>query len=99
MRKQRYLDMFLKINIGITMMMRNDEFYRRHIPVTNEYFMQFSNLIDTWPSPPPTEQYRIVAKVDTLMALCDTLEARLKERAGVQGRFANAGVKQVAGGV
>jgi len=42
-------------------------------------------------------QHRIVAKVDALMALCDALESRLKERAGVQGRLAGAVVKQVAG--
>jgi hypothetical protein len=29
------------------------------------------------------------------MALCDALESRLKERAGVQGRLAGAVVKQV----
>jgi len=49
------------------------------------------------PLPPLAEQHRIVAKVDALMALCDTLEARLKERAAVQGKFAGAVVKQVAG--
>jgi type I restriction enzyme S subunit len=49
------------------------------------------------PLPPLAEQHRIVEKVDALMALCDTLEALLKERAGVQGRFAGAVVKQVAG--
>ena len=48
--------------------------------------------------PPLAEQHRIVAKVDSLMALCDALESRLKERAGVQGRLAGAVVKQVAGG-
>jgi hypothetical protein len=31
------------------------------------------------------------------MALCDALEARLKERAAVQGEFAAAVAKQVAG--
>ncbi len=40
--------------------------------------------------PPLAEQHRIVAKVDVLMALCDALESRLKERAGVQGRLAAA---------
>ena len=47
---------------------------------------------------PLAEQHRIVAKVDTLMALCDALESRLKERAGAQGKMAGAVVKQVAGG-
>ena len=43
------------------------------------------------------EQHRIVAKVDALMTLCDALEARLKERAGVQGNLAGAVVKGIAG--
>ncbi len=47
--------------------------------------------------PPLAEQHRIVAKVDALMALCDALEAQLKERAGVQGRLAGAVGIQVAG--
>ena len=49
------------------------------------------------PLPPLAEQHRIVAKVDALMALCDALESRLKERARVQGKMAGAVVKQVAG--
>ncbi|MDO9035406.1 MAG: restriction endonuclease subunit S [Methanoregula sp.] len=49
------------------------------------------------PLPPLAEQHRIVAKVDALMALCDALESRLKERAGVQARLAGAVVKLVAG--
>jgi len=46
---------------------------------------------------PLAEKHRIVAKVDALIALCDALEARLKEQAEVQGRLAGAVVKQVAG--
>ena len=46
---------------------------------------------------PLAEQHRIVAKVDSLMALCDALESRLKGRAGVQGRLAGAVVKQGGG--
>jgi len=49
------------------------------------------------PLPPLAEQHRIVAKVDALMALCDALESRLKERAGVQSRFADSIVKMVGG--
>jgi len=51
-----------------------------------------------FPLPPLAEQHRIVAKVDALMALCDELEARLKERAGVQGRLAGAVVKSIGTG-
>ncbi len=51
------------------------------------------------PLPPLAEQHRIVAKVNALMALCDELEARLKERAAVQGCFAGSIVKNIAGNV
>jgi type I restriction enzyme S subunit len=47
--------------------------------------------------PPLAELHRIVAKVNSLMALCDALESQLKARAGVQRRLAGAMVKQVAG--
>ncbi len=50
------------------------------------------------PLPPLAEQHRIVAKVDALMALCDQLEAQLKERAGMQGKFADAVVKSIGTG-
>ena len=48
--------------------------------------------------PPLAEQHRIVAKVDALMALCDQLEAQLKERAGMQGKFTDAVVKSIGTG-
>ena len=47
------------------------------------------------PLPPLMEQHRIVTCVDGLMALCDELEVRLKEMAGVQERFAEAAVKKI----
>lgn len=42
------------------------------------------------PIPPLAEQHRIVAKVDELMALCDTLKARLAEAQTTQIRLADA---------
>lgn len=48
------------------------------------------------PLPPLAEQHRIVARVDALMALCDELEARLKERSEVHEKFAVSIVKGVA---
>jgi len=51
------------------------------------------------PLPPLAEQHRIVAKVDALMALCDALESRLKERAAIQTKFTEAVVKNVGTGL
>ena len=47
------------------------------------------------PLPPLAEQERIIAKVDALMALCNHLDVRLKERADLQGKYANTMIKQV----
>jgi type I restriction enzyme S subunit len=49
-----------------------------------------------FPLPPVTEQQRIVAKVQQLMALCDALEASLKEAATVSERWSAAAVRQLA---
>jgi type I restriction enzyme S subunit len=42
------------------------------------------------PVPPLTEQRRIVAKIDELMALCDRLEASLTTAAGTGRRLLDA---------
>jgi len=46
--------------------------------------------------PPMNEQHRIVAKVDELMALCDTLKARLKTAQAIQINLADAIVELAA---
>ncbi len=46
--------------------------------------------------PPLAEQHRIVAKVDELMALCDDLEARLKEVEEISEKLAESVVSHVA---
>lgn len=46
------------------------------------------------PLPPLVEQHRIVAKVDELMALCDTLKARLNEAQTTQTQLADAIIAQ-----
>ena len=50
------------------------------------------------PLPPLAEQHRIVAKVDSLMKLCEQIEEQLKFQAEIQESYANAVVSQVAGG-
>ena len=46
------------------------------------------------PVPPLTEQSRIVAKVDELMALCDSLKARIKDAQAIQLHLADAIVER-----
>ncbi len=46
------------------------------------------------PLPPSTEQQRIVAKVNELMAICDTLKAGLKDAQTTQIHLADAIVEQ-----
>ena len=45
------------------------------------------------PTPPLTEQHRIVAKVDELMALCEGLKQQLNEAQATQMRLTDAVVE------
>jgi type I restriction enzyme, S subunit len=47
-----------------------------------------------FPIPPLNEQHRIVAKVDELMSLCDTLKTRLKDAQTTQVQLADAIVEK-----
>jgi type I restriction enzyme S subunit len=49
------------------------------------------------PLPPLTEQHRIVAKVDELMAICDELEVRLQAQQDMASELATASVYALAG--
>jgi type I restriction enzyme S subunit len=51
------------------------------------------------PIPPLPEQRRIVERVDQLMALCDDLEAKLREERAAAERLAEALCREVAGNI
>jgi type I restriction enzyme, S subunit len=49
------------------------------------------------PIPPRKEQNRILAKVDLLMVLCDTLEAKLRKASEVQEQLASSAIAALTG--
>ena len=49
------------------------------------------------PVPPPSEQARIVARVDQLMQICDDMETQLREAEGTASRLAIASVAALTG--
>jgi type I restriction enzyme S subunit len=46
------------------------------------------------PVPPETEQFRIVARINELMALCDSLKERIRESQSTQLHLADAMAEQ-----
>jgi len=61
---------------------------RSAVGLKNVNLTEFGAL--TFPLPPLAEQHRIVAKVDTLMALCDRLETSLTVTAATRSRLLDA---------
>ena len=63
---------------------------------TNQIELNTSTVINhLMPLPPLPEQHRIVARIDQLMALCDTLEQQIKASSGKQSQLLNAVMAQV----
>jgi len=71
--------------------MRNGRFRREAQQTTNIAHLSLGRLASIeFPLPPVSEQSAIIAKVDQLMALCDELEARLRDAEKGAQRLAEA---------
>ncbi len=97
----KVLSLFLAdLSPYIYLMMRGFEKYillnlsKSGMTVESIMFQEFSDHY--FILPPLTEQYRIVAKVDELMAICDSLKERLNDAQTTQVQLADAILGQVA---
>jgi len=68
-------------------------FTKKGVTVESVVFDDFSNA--AFPLPPLPEQKRIVAKIDQLMALCDSLDQQIDTAAHKQAQLLNALMAQV----
>jgi type I restriction enzyme S subunit len=66
--------------------------YRKGVGISNMSGKSLSSVI--FPLPPEAEQYRIIAKVDELISLCDELKVRLQESQKTQLHLADAMAEQ-----
>jgi type I restriction enzyme S subunit len=82
--ESRYLQLALRSPYFLTYVAKRS--YGMKMPRLGTKDLESSRI----PLPPLAEQKRIVAKVDELMALCDRLEAQLKERDVKQAALAKA---------
>jgi len=82
--ESRYLQLVLRSPYFLTYVARRS--YGMKMPRLGTKDLESARI----PLPPLAEQKRIVAKVDELMALCDWLEAQLKERDVKQAALAKA---------
>lgn len=79
--------------------MRSGRFRKEAQQTTNIAHLSASRLSSIeFPLPPTAEQKRIVARVDELMALCDSLEQRAREQEALASQLAHAAVAAVATG-
>jgi len=76
--------------------MRSGRFRKEAQQTTNIAHLSASRLSSIeFPLPPAAEQKRIVARVDELMALCDSLEQRAREQEALASQLAHAAVAAV----
>jgi type I restriction enzyme, S subunit len=90
---------FADLNIGYLNLFMNSPEGRKEIfklmKSTAQPSLSMETIREIWvPIPPVEEQKRIVARIDELMALCDTLKARIKDAQAIQLHLADAIVEQ-----
>lgn len=84
------------LNKAIKVESIKDIIYRTATGSANQANIGISALRDwTLPLPPLPEQHRIVARIDQLMALCDTLEQQIDAATGKQTGLLNVVMAQV----
>lgn len=69
------------------------DLYRKGVGISNMSSKSLASI--QVPLPPLPEQHRIVAKIDQLMALCDTLEQQIDATTGKQTELLNAVMAEV----
>jgi type I restriction enzyme S subunit len=94
--KQQLLPRFAELALNSSHCYQQSQRYTQGI---SNFDLGLTRMIKiTIPLPPLTEQYRIVAKVDELVAACDLLEAQLESRRALGGALLETTLRDVLTG-